>query len=86
MYMSIGESFVRREKKLVEALLEVKTGIDDATGKGSSTEDIIEKELLKPYLPLGFDCGKGAVVSAEAVDSQSPASIESSSNELLHHC
>lgn len=71
--MSIQDSFIHKEGSLVSSLLEKKTGIDDRTGKGAATEAIVQKELLAPFLPLGFECGKGAVVSAEAPDKQSPA-------------
>jgi hypothetical protein len=71
--MSIEESFVRKEISLINKLLEKKSGIDDRTGKGSATEAVIEAELIAPFLPLGFACGKGAVVTAERPDNQSPA-------------
>jgi len=87
--MSIKESFIKKEESLISKLLEKKSGIDDRTGKGAATEEIIETELLTPYLPPRFECGKGSVVSAENPDKQSPAIDRvifdrSSSAPLLH--
>lgn len=71
--MTIKESFIHKEASLISKLLEKKSGIDDRTGKGVATESIIETELLSPFLPLGYECGKGSVVTAERPDHQSPA-------------
>lgn len=71
--MSVQESFIHKEASLISSLLEKKSGIDDRTGKGVATEKIVQGELLAPFLPLGFECGKGSVVSAEAPDNQSAA-------------
>lgn len=71
--MSIEDSILRKENALVSKLQEKQTAIDDRTGKGLATEAVIEQELLKPFLPPGFDCGKGAVVTAERPDQQSAA-------------
>jgi hypothetical protein len=71
--MSLQESFNHKEAAIISRLLEKQTGINDRTGKGTATEVIVQEELLDPFLPPGFECGKGAVVSAEAPDKQSPA-------------
>jgi len=71
--MSIKESVIRKEASLISKLQEMQSGIDDRTGKGSATESIIEVELITPFLPLGFECQKGSVVTAEQPDNQSPA-------------
>lgn len=71
--MSIEESLHQREISLSSKLRERKLGFDDRTGKGTATERIIEEELIKPFLPPGFDCGKGAVVSGDSPTEQSPA-------------
>lgn len=87
--MSIKGSFLHREASLINKLREIRSGIDDRTGKGAATEAIVEAELLTPFLPLGFECGKGSVVAAEQPDNQSPAIDRvvfdrSSSAPLLH--
>ena len=66
------ESFIHKEAALISALLGKKSGLNDRTGKGDATEGIVEAELLTPFLPLGFECNKGAVVTAEQPDNQSP--------------
>ena len=71
--MSIKESFIQKESSLISELLAKKSGIDDRTGKGAATESLIEAELLAPFLPSCFECGKGSVVAAEQPDKQSPA-------------
>jgi hypothetical protein len=58
---------------LLQNLKAYQAGIDDRTGKGLATERIVEELLLRPFLPLGFDCGKGSVVSADSPTEQSPA-------------
>ncbi len=71
--MEIEESFAQREKSLSSKLLEKQAGIDDPTGKGVATENVVEVALLRPFLPPGFDCGKGAVVCADRPTEQSQA-------------
>ena len=70
--VSLPDSIQRTEEALIK-LLEAKRGIADATGKGNATENLVERELLVPYLPIGFRCLKGAVVASGAPDEQSPA-------------
>ena len=70
--MSLQDSIQSTEEALIE-LLDAKRGITDATGKGAATENLVERELLIPYLPIGFRCLKGAVVASGAPDQQSPA-------------
>ena len=70
--MSLKESFANREMSIVHTLKELQV-INDNTGKGSTTEDHIEAVLLRPFLPPGFLCGKGAVISSTEPDYQSPA-------------
>lgn len=87
--MSVRESFIHKENSLISSLMEKSAGIDDRTGKGAATESIVQNELLMPFLPLGFECGKGSVVSADAPDRQSSAIDRvifdrSSSMPLLH--
>jgi hypothetical protein len=71
-FVSLPDSIQRTEEALIK-LLEAKRGIADATGKGNATENRVERELLVPYLPIGFRCLKGAVVASGAPDEQSPA-------------
>ena len=71
--MRLEESFAHRESSLLYKLKELQASIDDRTGKGSAAEDIIEELLLRPFLPPGFLCGKGAVISSIEPDLQSPA-------------
>jgi|SRR5262245_13826311 len=71
--MGLEESFEERERSITAALRANQAGIDDRTGKGASTEDVVEKELLRPYLPPFYDCGKGAVVCADRSTEQSAA-------------
>ena len=70
--MSLQDSIQSTEEALIK-LLDAKRGITDATGKGAATENLVERELLIPYLPIGFRCLKGAVVASGAPDQQSPA-------------
>jgi hypothetical protein len=71
--MTLEESFAEREQSISAKLREKQFGINDRTGKGMATESIVETELLRPFLPPGFDCGKGAVVSADKPTEQSGA-------------
>jgi hypothetical protein len=71
--MSLEESFAYRESSLLNKLKELQSAIDDRTGKGSAAEDIIEELLLRPFLPPGFLCGKGAVICSTKPDVQSSA-------------
>lgn len=71
--MRLEESFAHRESSLLYKLKELQVAIDDRTGKGSAAEDIIEELLLRPFLPPGFLCGKGAVICSTKPDLQSSA-------------
>ena len=71
--MYLEKSIAKREAAIINKLQEKQTAIDDPTGKGLSTEMLIERELLKPFLPPRFACGKGAVVASGVFDEQSPA-------------
>ena len=71
--MNLQDSIQKTEQALRHTLEASRTGVDDSTGKGTTTEFIVEKHLLVPYLPTGFRCQKGAVVEAEAPSVQSPA-------------
>jgi hypothetical protein len=70
--MTFRDSLRRAEAALVNQL-ESMRGIDNTTGKGDAAEALVEKELLLPFLPFGFSCNKGSVVSLDAPDQQSPA-------------
>ena len=71
--MNLQTSFAERETGLSSKLREKQAAIDDSTGKGNATENVVEEQLLRPFLPPGFDCGKGAVISADDPTVQSPA-------------
>ena len=71
--MNLAESIEHRENSIISRLRALQAGVDDATGKGSATEDYLEEEILHPYLPAGFKVAKGAVVSTDAPTVQSPA-------------
>lgn len=71
--MNLQKSFAERETGLSSKLREKQAAIDDPTGKGNATENVVEEQLLRPFLPPGFDCGKGAIISAEDPTIQSPA-------------
>jgi len=71
--MNLLKSFAEREMALSSKLREKQAGIDDPTGKGIATENVVEEQLLRPFLPPGFDCGKGAVISADNPTKQSQA-------------
>src|SRR5712692_3003783 len=71
--MTLEESFEERERSISANLLANRAGIDDRTGKGMATELVVETELLRPYLPPGYGCGKGAVVCADNPTEQSAA-------------
>jgi len=71
--MNLQKSFAERETGLSSKLREKQAAIDDPTGKGTATEYVVEEQLLRPFLPPGFDCGKGAVISADDPTIQSPA-------------
>ena len=70
---SLETSFKAAEASLALALEAKRSAIDDATGKGSATEAIVQESLLRPHLPPHLRCGKGAVVAASSPSSQSPA-------------
>jgi hypothetical protein len=71
--MDLNESFAKREESLIRALESKQAAINDRTGKGSATETFVERELLRPYFPLGFDCVKGSVLDTPTSPTQSPA-------------
>jgi hypothetical protein len=71
--MTIEQSLIQREASLIAKVREYQSGIDDRTGKGGSGEQVIEEQLVRPFLPAGFDCGKGSVVTADDPATQSPA-------------
>ena len=71
--MSLKDSIQNTEGALIKSLQAKRSAIDDRTGKGVATELLIERVLLRPYMPTGFSCLKGSVVTASAPDSQSPA-------------
>jgi hypothetical protein len=71
--MSLEEAIKHTEEALIRSLHAKRSAINDRTGKGMATEAIIEHELLASYMPTGFECLKGSVVSASAPDIQSPA-------------
>lgn len=71
--MSIEVSIDKREKALIAALQEKQAGIYDRTGKGSAAEELIEEALIRPFLPPRFECIKGAVMTFENPEFQSPA-------------
>lgn len=71
--MSLRDYIQMAENALITGLAAKREGIDDNTGKGAATEGLVEHELLLPYLPAGFRCRKGAVVTAAEPDRQSLA-------------
>jgi len=71
--MSLKDSLQKTEQAIIKSLQAKQEGIDDRTGKGNETEEIVEHELLLPYLPAGFKCSKGSVVTAAEPNNQSPA-------------
>ncbi|MBI2748639.1 MAG: hypothetical protein HYX43_04665 [Burkholderiales bacterium] len=71
--MSLADSISNREVALLASLRELQDGIDDATGKGTATENLIEEVLLAPYFPTGFACCKGSVIDGANPSVQSPA-------------
>lgn len=73
--MSIHDSIQEAENALRALLLQQQAGVDDATGKGTTSEDLIEQHLLRPFLPPPFLTHKGAVVAA-ATPSQQSAAID----------
>lgn len=70
---SLEMSFKSAEDSLVNALEAKRLAIDDATGKGTATENIVQEWLLRPHLPPHLRCGKGAVITASDPSSQSSA-------------
>ena len=71
--MSLEVATEKREKTIISEVEEKQVAIDDRTGKGLATEQVIERELIKPFLPPRFECIKGAVVTSAAPEQQSPA-------------
>jgi hypothetical protein len=71
--MDLQQCFAERERVLSSRLREKQAGIDDRTGKGMATENIVEELVLRPFLPPGFDCGKGAIISGDNPTVQSQA-------------
>jgi hypothetical protein len=69
--VSLLDSVQSTEQALIKSL-DAKRGIADATGKGNATENLVEQQLLAPYLPPGFRCLKGSVVASGSPDQQSP--------------
>lgn len=71
--MDLISSLKAKEKSIISALESKQQGIDDATGKGASTESLIIENLLRPTLSYRFGFGKGAVVSSDDSERQSAA-------------
>lgn len=71
--MPLEDSLQHREEAIIKSLHAKRAGIDDRTGKGASTEVVVERELLLPHLPPGFRCLKGSVVTSAEPTRQSPA-------------
>jgi hypothetical protein len=71
--MSLEGAIEKREKAIISELQEKQVAIDDRTGKGLSTENVIEKALIRPFLPPRFECTKGAVITSKKPEQQSPA-------------
>ena len=59
----------KREKTIISAVEEKQGAIDDKTGKGLATENVIEKELIKP-LDAKDGLIPGAFVRNEALPSR----------------
>lgn len=60
--MSLNTAMKLGEASLVNELRKYQAAFNDPNGKGTATEELIEKHLLKPYLPPAFECGKGNVI------------------------
>jgi Domain of unknown function (DUF6602) len=71
--MSLEVAIENRELTIISEIQAKQAAIDDKTGKGSATEQVIERGLIKPFLPPRFECVKGAVVTSIAPTQQSPA-------------
>ena len=71
--MNLAEAVRLQEGSLQSRLRTMQAGVDDATGKGSAAEDLVEQLLLRPFMPLGFGLGKGAVVCSTNPTEQSGA-------------
>jgi len=71
--MKLNESVAKHEESVIRALESKQAAIDNRTGKGSATEAVVERELLYPYFPPGFECVKGSVVDGSTSQSQSAA-------------
>ncbi len=71
-HVSLEQCFSNRESSLMSQL-RVKQAIHDPTGKGAETENIVQELLLNPFLPPGFTCSKGSIISSTNPDFQSPA-------------
>ena len=61
------------ELALISHLNASSSGIHDPTGKGIDTEEVVERELIQPYLPPPFKTTKGAVSEAGIPAKQSGA-------------
>lgn len=70
--MPLQEAIRLREEALIKSLAAKCAAINDQTGKGIETEQVIERELLIPHLPPEFKCQKGAVVRSADPATQSP--------------
>ena len=70
--MSLEDAIEKREKAIISDLQDKQLAINDRTGKGLSTENAIEKALIKPFLPPRFECTKGAVITSKKPEQQSP--------------
>jgi len=71
--MSLEDAIDNREKAIIFELQEKQVAINDRTGKGLSTENVIEEALIRPFLPPKFDCTKGAVITSKKPEQQSAA-------------
>ena len=71
--MNLNESALKREESIIRLLESKQSAIDDRTGKGSATEGVVERELLNPYFPPGFECVKGSVLDGSTEGVQSAA-------------
>lgn len=71
--MSLDSGILKAEESIIKSLESAQQHIDDRTGKGVQTEEVVTECLIKPFLPPRFAFGKGSVVTPKFPDKQSAA-------------
>ena len=58
----LNQAFANSELSLIHELHGLQARVDDTTGKGLATEELVDKRLLQPYVKPGMAAVRGEIV------------------------